>query len=78
MDNQDTGTTTVKPEVLFCDSCGKNLTSDSESLVGMSLELKQSIKNKRGFTQKQMGPYVLGKTYRVCWECLLRSLGVKP
>lgn len=70
-------------EERFCDVCGKSLTfvdgTTRTSIIGMELSLSDSQKDKKysEFLKEQMGPYEVGKTYRECWGCWLKSLGMK-
>ena len=43
----------------------------------MTLEVKITPPTKE-FIQKQLGEYSINRSYRICWECWLKSLGVKP
>ena len=74
-----------------CDVCGKKLIPDrseetdarpmrTEEVVGTTLcfSAASSAKGDRNYVQMQLGPYEQGRIYRVCCECLLHSLGVKP
>jgi hypothetical protein len=57
------------------------LRTTPDRLIGVSIIIKPpTIGDKKGETylQRQLGPYQIGKAYCVCYECWLRSLGVKP
>lgn len=63
-----------------CDVCGKEMEEDGKSMVGISLTFdpKGFDDYSLEFCQRQIGKYQMGKTYSVCWECWLKSLGVNP
>ena len=63
-----------------CDGCGKRVEEDGSSLIGISLTFDPKVFDEFSleFCQRQLGKYVLGKTYNFCWECWLKSLGAKP
>ena len=65
-----------------CDVCGKDtmMEDGKTSVIGMTLELRHEddTKEYHTFLQKQIGDYEIGRKYVVCWECLLRSLGIRP
>jgi hypothetical protein len=70
-----------------CDACGKDFERrEDESLgeyriIGISIEIggtNTTTDVDIKYLSRQMGPYELGTTYSVCYECWLRSLGVKP
>jgi len=57
------------------------LRTTPDRLIGISIIVQQpSHDDRKGETylQRQLGPYQIGKAYCVCYECWLRSLGVKP
>lgn len=61
-----------------CDACGKNMTDENgQSVIGVSLEFRVEPPNNTSFAKAQMGPYEINRAYGICWECWLRSLGVK-
>ena len=72
-----------------CSVCGKEVeTKDGKfSLIGLQIIVsKDAIWNsdkadwdedKKQFVQKQLGNYEIGKEYNICFECWLKSMGVK-
>jgi hypothetical protein len=59
----------------LCDACGKTL----NHITGCSICLSCTSSNEDvEICKSNLGKYVLGKTYRVCFECMLKSYGVKP
>ena len=76
---------TIKVEeegMLICDVCGKEMTivtdNGEKHAEGMNVQVCcQGNDIPREFIQKQMGKYKIGKTYRLCHECILKSYGVK-
>ena len=71
----------VEREIIptYCAVCNKNVTNMETGITysGMSIQTYTSPKEDE-FISKQLGPYEVGKTYNICVECLLKSLGVKP
>ena len=70
-----------------CDACGKSMMDEKgKTTVGISLHMTNGYEGNdslererlRAFLQRQSGPYALDREYEVCWECWLKSLGVKP
>jgi len=63
----------------YCDACGK-LRTDPECGTWLALTVEVSVDNPIywNFAQRMMGPYDLNRRYNICWECYLRSLGIKP
>ena len=62
-----------------CDACGKEMTDEQgNSSIGCQLSYIVEPPNDPTFAQKQMGKYQLGRTYRACWECWLKSLRIRP
>jgi len=63
-----------------CDVCSKEMEEDGASLIGISSTFSAETFDTFSveFTQRQLGKYEINKTYNVCWECWLKSLGVKP
>lgn len=69
-----------------CNICGKELSFKDKdktyrTIIGMQATMtpdKKLSKKIIVFMQKQAGKYKLGKEYNVCWECWLKSMGVKP
>ena len=69
-----------------CDVCGKNMVDDDGTeLIGATFKFQDAIvsdhprkERKRVFYQRQLGPYQEGRTYECCWECMLKSYGIKP
>ena len=73
-----------------CDVCGKETEKESIDFPGTNLSLSGTeisfgvaddanlSDETMSFYKKQMGDYKIGKTYIICWECWLKSLGAKP
>lgn len=60
-----------------CDVCGKSIVEpDGTEFVGISIILSGNFSEE--FIKQQLGPYAANRQYKVCFECLLRNLGVKP
>jgi len=78
MTDESTAIEVVEP--LLCDSCGKNMMSMElgYACIGASIKVSCLLGAEVPFMQLQLGSYKLDKTYNVCWECYLKSLGVKP
>lgn len=66
-------------EEAYCDACGKAMFDKELNtiVVGMSVSM-MATEEEREFYQEQLGDYELGRIYRICWECLYKSLGIKP
>lgn len=66
----------------FCAACGKDMVDPETGtlLVGVSLKLRIGDYGtfSKGFIEEQFGQYRDNTTYNICWECWLKSLGVKP
>jgi len=64
---------------LPCDACDKNMRNmeTGTTFVGMSIQTYSSP-TEIEYLSQQLGPYKVDKTYNICLECLLKSLGVKP
>lgn len=65
---------------LTCDVCGKDLSDPvrTKMVGGFKVGLKlRFVDNATEFDHHQFGVYQPG-SYKVCPECLLRALGVKP
>jgi len=65
-----------------CDVCGKDLMMDDlkTSLMGALVQvriLKDQSPEYIAFVQRQLGPYETGREYAVCFECLIRSFGIR-
>jgi hypothetical protein len=75
---------------VYCDVCGKNMTyrhlgtttgelaykDTTHTATGMQVIMRCNDNSLKEFYQKQLGPYKLDKQYNICYECLLRRLGV--
>lgn len=64
-----------------CDVCLKEMTSPTgETVIGISLSLysKANDIEYNDFLKKQFGKYELDRSYNVCGECWLKSLGIRP
>lgn len=65
----------------YCDKCGKRLTfhdndPNTNDIDVIAATFKINVDPNSGsffyaFTEKQVGDYKIGKTYNLCWECLL-------
>lgn len=69
-----------KMKNLKCSACGKEVESNGKSFIGITIKITYED-NKEfpiEFIQKQMGKYKVNKQYNICWECWLKSMGVKP
>ena len=67
---------------MFCSSCRKEMRPDSAaSTVGIAFTIvpeKDAPPEVIADLRKQMGVYPINSTYLVCYECWLKSLGIKP
>lgn len=71
---------------VYCDVCGKDMTyhypetqehkGTVRTLIGMNIVVHRDHDHLTEFCQKQLGPYELGKQYNICYECVLKALGV--
>lgn len=65
-----------------CAVCGKDMTQPNGGrTVGIELWVETTGETSpamRKHLQEQLGPYDLDRRYSICWECWMRSLGVKP
>ena len=65
-----------------CDSCGKILEKKESGLSSTAIPIYVRTagcsEEVAAHLQEQLGPYEINRIYQVCWECQLRSLGVKP
>lgn len=65
-----------------CAVCGKDMTQPGGGrTVGIELSMETNEETSpamRQHMQEQFGPYKLDHKYAICWECWMRSLGVKP
>jgi len=67
-----------KPEEVMCDVCGRNMeTKKGVSIIGMHITLEASTEKEVKETQAIYPEIELGKAYKVCWACWLKSLGIK-
>ena len=59
-----------------CDSCGKEQHNfeKNQDFIGIAMQVFAEDKHSK----RMLGKYKLKKQYNVCWECWLKSLGVKP
>ena len=69
---------TKKGKMMKCAVCDKDF--GKPPFVGISIQV--GVKKNKGKNLKAMkvslGRYKLNKAYNVCFECWLKSLGVKP
>lgn len=72
--NPATGAATVNVNGLGAKTIVKRV-STAAMMISVTGETEQTADAE--FLQRQLGPYQLGKTYSICYECLLRALGVK-
>ena len=75
----------VKEEEMafYCDVCGESMTSpdDGISYIAMAISMDVGVdapEQVKEWAAKQMGDYEIGRSYYVCFTCLLKALGVKP
>lgn len=64
---------------MICNVCQKAFPKNN-ALIGISITaggFAIGKRQKESFS-KQLFPYKLDKTYRVCWKCWLQSMGIKP
>ena len=63
-----------------CDTCGKEMYNEKTDCkcAGISMSYYDSNKGNKKFTKRFLGDYKPNRSYNVCWECWLKSLGVKP
>jgi hypothetical protein len=66
-----------------CSVCEKDMEEDGKTVSALVVSLRSipigfSQEFSQEFLQKQMGEYQLNTDYYICYECLLRGLGVKP
>jgi len=63
-----------------CDVCGRNLVlPNGVEIVGTLISL--DMQKDSPFTKEceaMMSPYEPGREYKICFPCMLKSLGVKP
>lgn len=69
-----------------CDVCNKDLERQPHeagsgpfvmnAVIGVQISIRMPPDD--AYMQRQMGPYSHNKEYNVCYECWLRSMGVKP
>jgi len=86
MDDHD-GITIAPLESRYCAVCGKDMVNKAtnSSFVGMhiSMRVEPVAEGQLEFCKKQLGVYAdlleLDRPFEiaVCWECWVRSLGVK-
>lgn len=76
-----------EPDHLYCDVCGKDMRSKDLDITvqGMSIRIDnikadddKTYEQRKAFLQKQLGEYEIGRTYHVCWECMLKATGITP
>lgn len=63
-----------------CDVCGKSLEVLGTTLPGLQVRISGDPfdpEKTKAFAEAVF-PYCLNKTYRICFPCGLRRLGVKP
>ncbi len=81
-----------KSKEVKCGCCGKSMYNKDNgiNLIGMSVRLNKVnkdldvnkgkeqnvIDNENAFLKKQLGLFELDKEYSICFECLVRNLGV--
>ena len=72
-------------ESVKCDACGKELVvvGDNDATIrfvavsiNVSTDAKDELLTKAA--RISLGEYQLNKEYNICYECWLKSLGVKP
>ena len=71
-----------------CDVCGRLIRNEQgEMFCGMEMSVilddepnsyfEQTL-SFQDFVREQLGPYKPNRDYHVCWQCWMRSLGIKP
>ena len=66
-------------EPLLCDVCSKNMRNMETGSVYIGEQIIFGFSpTESEFFSEQLGPYKMQRAYYVCWECRLKSLGVKP
>jgi len=70
----------LKSEEWSCDVCGKSLYNpdNNSTQTGIQITIIANPDSDNSFLQKQIGNFILGKSYRACCECWLKSIGFKP
>jgi hypothetical protein len=65
-----------------CSVCGKDTEMEDRTFSAAGMEMAvyntQNSPDKNLFIQKQLGEYKTDTKYIICYECLLKALGVKP
>jgi len=66
-----------------CNICEKEMVDpiSGKSHVGITIVINgdaADTKEDLKFLQKQIGKYKMGKSYALCWECWMESMGMKP
>jgi hypothetical protein len=69
--------------MLCCDVCGKTISPPRGQFLLQGAKIVFAADDdvtQEGveWMQYQLGPFELGRVYRLCVECLLRSYGLKP
>lgn len=73
-------------EQLLCSACGKDMSVPEEESNQVVLSsclspgcLTISFDHLTDDIAKiQLGPYATKTSYSICWECVLKTLGIKP
>jgi uncharacterized protein (UPF0212 family) len=64
-----------------CDVCEKDLVSNIDGVdkayVALTLKFGIVDENEREFVQRMLGVYEIDKSYHICPECWLKTLGIK-
>ena len=65
--------------VIKCAVCQKDM-EDGDGFIaeGGLFRIGCSGNARRDYRQRQAGPYTLNHDYYICYECVLRAMGVKP
>ena len=68
-------------EPVYCDVCGKDMKDRKSKTTMIGVQL--SIQGRDGIVSKeylktQLGEFSLGRQYKACFECWLKSVGFKP
>lgn len=68
-------------KMLECGVCHKSLSEGETSIIAVSISFINSLSDDQKYNtliRRQFGAFDPEKTYYLCYECWLRSLGFKP
>ena len=79
------GTFKIDEQECYCDVCEKDMVDPETGTIMAGIKLTTGPINSftsKEVLSKQLGPYwIPGQDhaeFNICWECWLKSLGVKP